>query len=451
MKIRHKLTLYFSLASAIIILLFGVSVYYFSAEYRKNEFFQRLRARIEIAEKVFLERETFSDEDYDKIREQFLHSLPDETEEVIELTVDWKIHLKYTYPEDFLQNLELREEAYYNTDTVQGAARIFHLPKGDFAVIITAVDKVGMRVLANLRTIIVLAMSGCIAAMSILSHYISQSLIWPISRKIKKANAISVKNLHERLNVFNPDDELGELAIAFNNLLDRLEGAFTMQKLFVANASHEIRNPLTAILGEAEVALELERAPDYYRESLKNIAQEADRLNLLVNNLLQLSTVTYNPDIKREDIRVTKLLDVAKNKFDLLDPDNQIRFDFDSISADGLIIYGNNNLLQTAFINIFDNASKFSSDAEVIVSLRVGDDSVMISVKDQGVGIPADDIPKINQPFFRAENVRQIRGTGIGIPLTLRIVEMHEGKLDVESELNKGTTVTITLPLVLSD
>jgi signal transduction histidine kinase len=449
-KIRNKLTLYFSLASATIILLFGVSVFYFSAQYRKNEFYLRLKARVEIAEKVFLERDAFSEEDFSTIRSQFLNSLPDETEEVVELTPHWKERLTYTYPPEFLESLDKLEEAYFHRDTIQGAGRIFHLEGGDYAVMITAVDKVGMRVLSNLRTIVVLAMAGCIAAMAVLSHYISQLLIRPISRKIHKANAISIKNLHERLNVYNPDDELGELAISFNNLLDRLEGAFNMQKLFVANASHEIRNPLTAILGEAEVALEKERTSGDYQESLKNISHEADRLNMLVNNLLQLSTVTYNPDIKREDITVVKLLQESKNKFDLLNPDNQIKLNLDAPGLSDVIIYGNNNLLQTAFINIFDNASKFSSNAEVQVSTLVLEEEVEISVQDHGVGIPAEDIPKITQPFFRADNVRQIRGTGIGIPLTLRIVEMHQGKLIVESELNKGTTVLIRLPLVLA-
>ena len=284
MRIRNKLTLLFSLASASIILIFGVSVYYFSAEYRKNEFYQRLRDRVEIAEKVFLERDSFTEAEFNTIRNQFLNSLSDETEEVVELQVGWKEKVRFKYPDQFLESLDKLEEAYFYNDTIQGAARIFHLQGGDYAVIITAVDKVGMRVLANLRTIIVLAMAVCIVAMAIVSNYISVLLIKPISRKIQKANAISVSNLHERLNVYNPDDELGELAIAFNNLLDRLEGAFTMQKLFVANASHEIRNPLTAILGEADVALERDRSVAEYRESLLNISHEADRLNLLVNN-----------------------------------------------------------------------------------------------------------------------------------------------------------------------
>lgn len=447
MRIRNKLTLFFSLASATIILLFGVSVFYFSAEYRKNEFYQRLRDRVEIAEKVFLERDSFSETDYNIIRNQFLNALPDETEEVVELGAGWKAKTLYKYPEQFLESLDKLEEAYFYNDTIQGAARIFHLAGGDYAVIITAVDKVGMRVMANLRTIIVLAMAGCIAAMSVLSHYISMLIIKPISRKIQKANAISVSNLHERLNVYNPDDELGELAISFNNLLDRLEGAFTMQKLFVANASHEIRNPLTAIVGEADVALEKDRSSGEYKESLKNIAHEADRLNLLVNNLLQLSTVTYNTEMKREKISIARLLNDSKTKFDLLNPNNRISFRRKPSAFNDQHLFCNVNLLQTGLINIFDNACKFSSDAEVQVSVNVGKDTVQISVMDHGVGIPGEDIPKIKQPFFRADNVRQIRGTGIGIPLTLRILEMHQGTLNVESELNKGTTIYITLPL----
>jgi signal transduction histidine kinase len=453
MKIRHKLTFYFSLACTLIILVFGISVYFFSAQHRKNEFFQRLKTRVEIAEKIFLEREAFSEEDYDKIRRQFLNSLPDETEEVVELNEGWQQKLTYRYPDDFLETLLEQEEAYFYNDTIQGAGRIFHLREGNYAVMITAVDKVGMRVLSNLRTIVVLAMLVCIFVISILSHYISRTLMLPIARKIQKANTISVSNLHERLNVFNPDDELGQLAISFNNLLDRLERSFDMQKLFVANASHELRNPLTAILGEAEVALEKERTSRDYQESLKNISMEADRLNLLVNNLLQLSAVSYNPSeiVKRDELRVSDLIFEALKKFELLDPLNQLQLiGYDASTEADRFVLGNRNLLVTALINVFDNASKFSSNGPVEVTVTSNEETVTISVKDKGVGISKEDIPKITQPFFRADNVRQIRGTGIGIPLTVRILELHQGSLQVESELNQGTTVRITLPLMIN-
>ena len=438
------------MASALIVLAFGVSVYYFSAQYRKTEFFQRLKTRVEISEKFFLERATFSDEDYQKIRDQFLNTLPNETEEVASLSSGWRSSLTHDYPPDFLTSLVNDETAYFYNDTIQGAGRVFHLKDGNYAVIITAVDKVGMRVLTNLRTIIVLGILGCIVVISILSYYISKRLIWPISKKIHKANSITGTNLHERLTVYNPDDELGEMAIAFNKLLDRLEGAFQMQKLFVANASHEIRNPLTAILGETEIALTKDRSIEDYKESLKNISLEADRLNLLINNLFQLSSINYDViNIKQEAIWADELINEARKKFDLLNPNNQLRIhltnEFKHWQGS---IYGNKNLLETALINIFDNASKFSSDDVVEVDVNISDEKLGIIVKDYGVGIPANDIPKITQPFFRADNVRQIRGTGIGIPLTLRIIEIHNGKLQVESELNKGTIVTIILPLI---
>lgn len=449
MKIRHKLTLFFSLASGLTVLAFGVSVYFFSAQYRKNEFFQRLKTRVEIAEKFFLERSSFSSLDSIRIRDQFLNTLPNESEEVIRINDGWENRVRYNYPDIFLESLSAQEEAYFDNDTLQGAGRIFHLKDGNYAVIITAVDKVGMQVLANLRTIVTLSILGCIIVTSILSHYISRTLIWPITKKINKANSITGTNLHERLVVYNPDDELGEMAFAFNRLLDRLEGAFKMQKLFVANASHEIRNPLTAILGETEVALTKDRSTDDYKESLRSISMEADRLNLLINNLFQLSSVTDNvANIHREFLQVDELVHSSRKKHDLLNPNNQLRVHFENYFKDNNpTVYGNKHLLETALINIMDNASKFSSDEVVLVEVGVEEDMLSVVVKDKGVGIPPDDIPKITQPFFRADNVRQIRGTGIGIPLCLRIIQIHEGKLDVKSELNKGTVVTIQLPL----
>lgn len=380
-----------------------------------------------------------------------MNTLPNETEEVIRIAPGWQKKIRYRYPDSFLENIIVQEEAYFHSDTVQGAAKIFHLKDGNYAVIITAVDKVGTQVLGNLRSIVTLSILGCIMVTSILSHYISKTLMWPIARKIHKANSITGTNLYERLIVYNPDDELGEMAIAFNKLLDRLEGAFKMQKLFVANASHEIRNPLTAILGETEVALTKDRSTHEYKESLKSISMEADRLNLLINNLFQLSSVTENvANIHRESLPVDELIHSSRKKHDLLNPNNQLRVYFeDSFQDRHPTIYGNKNLLETALINIMDNASKFSSDDVVTVVVRVADGMVSITVKDKGVGIPSDDIPKITQPFFRADNVRQIRGTGIGIPLCLRIIQMHDGQLDVQSELNKGTIVTISLPLTV--
>lgn len=450
MKIRHRFSIFFGITSSLVLLAFGISIYYFSAQYRQKEFNIRLMKRVDITEKMFLERESFTEESYELIREQFLNILPEETEEVVQIKAGWRDELSYPYPQEFIDQLESEGVAYYSNENRQGAGRIFQLSGGSYAVLIVAVDLVGINVLKNLRTILITGLIIGVVIMILTSYYMSNRILAPISAKIKKANTISVSNLHERLRVFNPEDEIGQLALAFNRLLDRLDEAFHSQKLFVANASHEIRNPLTVIIGEADLALDKDRPVQEYQESLKTIQSEADRLNLLVNNLLQLSTVSYNAaDFKLEIISLSRLLLESKKKFDLLNTENQVRFNFD-IHADlvNLGLSGNMNLLQTAFINILDNASKFSGNAPVTVDILYQDDHIIISVRDQGVGIAPADIPKIRQPFFRAENVRKIRGTGIGIPLTVKIIELHSGKFEVESELNKGTVVRIVLPVI---
>lgn len=394
---------------------------------------------------MFLEKESFTPEAYELIREQFLNTLPDETEEVIPLTTGWKEKMGAAYPPEFIESLQHQEEAFFFEQERQGAGRIFHLKGGDYAVIITAIDKVGISVLANLQTILVLSIAIGIAIMTLMSHYLSGKILQPISAKIKKANTISAKNLHERLRVFNPDDEIGQLAIAFNRLLDRVDLAFNAQKLFVANASHEIRNPLTAIIGEADVALEKNRATEEYKEALAHIQAEAERLNRLVNNLLQLSSISSNlHEVKRDNLTVNALVEESVETYRNMNPECRVTT---VPSNHNPRVFGNRNLLQTAFINLLDNASKFSDNAEVKITITTDQDTVEISVADHGVGIPLEDIPKIIQPFFRSENVRKIRGTGIGIPLTVRIVELHNGKFDVSSVLNEGTVVKLTFPL----
>lgn len=449
MKIRNRLSLFFAITSSLVLFALGISVYFFSSQYRQREFNIRLLRRVDITEKMFLERESLTEQSYELIREQFLNVLPEETEEVMQIKEGWRDSLKYSYPDEFLTELSSLGLAYYLEDNRQGAGKLFHLSGGDYVVIISAADLIGINVLKNLRNILAVAMCSGIALMIFLSHTMTGRLLRPISEKIRKANTISVSNLHERLRVFNPDDEIGQLAIAFNRLLDRLDAAFNSQKLFVANASHEIRNPLTTIIGEADLALDKERSPKDYQEALKTIQMEADRLNMLVNNLLQLSAVSYNSsELKCEPVSVANLLLETKGKFDLLDADNQLSFEQDIAPFKEVLINANRTLLHTALINIFDNAHKFSSGSPVKVSVEFAGSFVKIAVKDQGIGIAAEDIPKLPQPFFRADNVRNIKGTGIGIPLTVKIIELHAGTFEVSSVVKKGTTVTITLPVI---
>jgi signal transduction histidine kinase len=448
MRIRNKLTVLFSLVGMGIFTAFSCTIYFFTAEYRKSEFNNRLKQRVEITEKLFLEGE--STPDFKAVQEQFLNKLPHETEEVVQLDSRFQEELKSEYPPGFLSGFLSSKEAFFQDGDRQGAGRVFHIGDKDYLVLLTAVDEVGIRMMDHLITVIVVVMTICFITMVSLSHLVSGYLLNPISMKIRKANSISANNLYERLRVINPDDEMGQLAMAFNGLLNRVEQAFYTQKLFIDNASHEIRNPLTAIMGEAEIALEKPREKEEYVNSIRSISVEAERLNVLVNDLLQLAGV-HQKDVSfsRELISIHELLKQALEKVVVKYPQDKPRINLPEGSYTEHGVEGNRHLLVMALFNLLDNAVKFSSFKAVDVSVRFsGTNHIEISIKDSGVGIPVKELKDITQPFHRASNVRSFKGTGIGIPLTLRIIELHGGTLSVESVLNSGTTARVVLPIV---
>ncbi|MEQ9412454.1 MAG: HAMP domain-containing sensor histidine kinase, partial [Cyclobacteriaceae bacterium] len=267
-----------------------------------------------------------------------------------------------------------------------------------------------------------------------------------ILQKIRKANSISAKNIYERLKVRDPDDELGQLAIAFNNLLDRVADSFEKQRSFIDSASHEIRNPLTIIIGESEYVLERPRSKEEYVASFKVITEEADRLNNLVNNLLKLSGISSKQStLAMHLISVREVLNASLEKLAFLNEDYKIFLDCDT--EEDFQILGNSHLLETSFMNLIENGCKFSFNSPVHIALKRSKDEIIISITDEGIGIPSEDIPKLIQPFHRAHNARKIDGVGIGIPLTSKIIELHNGKMEFHSELNKGTEVIVTLPV----
>ena len=449
MTIRNRLTAWFSLAMVAIFLVFSCTVYFFSSQYRKSEFNNRLKNRVELTEKIVLESE--SSPGFREAQQQFLNKLPLETEEVVELTPSFRNELKVAYPSGFIDDVLANREAFFEFEERQGSGRVFHVNGRDYLVLLTAVDQLGIRMMEHLVTVIVVVMTICVVVMVALSHFVSGSIINPISAKIRKANSIRASNLHERLAVQNPQDELGELTLAFNNLLDRVEQAFHTQKLFIDNASHEIRNPLTAIIGETGYILEKPRSSEQYVESLTSVSKEAERLNNIVNDLLQLAGISQKDIAYGSEVAlVNELLMGAKHKLDSKYPEREIELDFLGPGPFGSLgVEGNRHLLITAIFNLLDNACKFSSFRPISVSVtHPQTDKVEITIQDRGIGIPAPDLKRIREPFHRASNARQVKGTGLGIPLTAKIIDLHGGTLLVESTLNKGTVARVTLPVL---
>ncbi len=449
MKIRDRLALIYALAVAIVLLALSLFVYYFSATFRAREFSNRLAERLVITEQLFLEADNMPENMYQDIREKFLHTLPDEMEIVLPVgNAMVRDSLRAVATADFADELLAEGEALFDRQNRQGMGKIYDTKKGRYAVVVIATDVFGITKLNFLRKILVFGVLISILAVGLISRYATRQALIPIAETIRKARDIGATNLHLRLEVFNERDEIGELALTFNQMLDRLETAFQIQKQFVSNASHEIKTPLTAIIGEAEVMLEKRRSPEEYIETLQTINRQASHLDNLASNLLQLAKTGFDETLLRKDrIRIDELIWETVQSLGFKNPAHQIHIEHLSLPEDPteLEISGNTNLLVTAVANLLENASKFSHFKPVTVRLEACGGQIQIQIEDQGIGVPEPESAYIMQPFYRAANAREFRGFGIGLSLTDRIIRMHGGRLKLENRHPAGTVATVCL------
>jgi signal transduction histidine kinase len=273
-------------------------------------------------------------------------------------------------------------------------------------------------------------------------------MLKPINEIIHHVNKITDTNLNLRLSEGTGKDELAELAITFNNMLERLENSFLQQQNFIAGASHELRTPLTSIIGNIEVLLSRERTTNEYKNVLVTVLGEAESLHKLSDGLLSIAQANSGINsLKMELVRVDELLEESKNLVQNQMPGSKMDLFFENMpeNSDDLIIRGNKNLLIITLVNIFENANKFSNYKKVQIKLNISSDSIIITVMDKGIGIPEKDIDNIFQTFFRAENAHSYTGSGVGLAICQKIIQLHNGKLSIKSEQDEGTIVTIML------
>jgi len=295
-----------------------------------------------------------------------------------------------------------------------------------------------------------LALYGLVlGGMYLCSFWFARRALSPIASIITQVSLIRASNLHLRVTGGQNNDEIAALANQFNQLLEHLEHAFMIEKNFSAHVTHELRTPVTAIMGEIEVLLERERTAGEYRETLQSVLAEAEHLASTINNILELSRVVASNmlamhllpvrmDVLLQDIQ--ELWDTQPGGFCLTvttppaDP------------AGALTILGNKQLLSIALNNIIQNAFKFSGNQPVDVTLSTFDDGIRIAVSDTGVGVEQTDVEHIFDPFYRGEQVYRFPGTGLGLYIANQIVRLYHGKITIQSKPG-ATTLFIYFPM----
>lgn len=447
MNIRTRLTLLFVLLVASIVLLFTVSVYYLYDQFREQEFQQRLE------EKAFTTIRLR--EDVGEVPQADLPVITNEQVTVYNkkgavLFNQGNQRPRFPVTPNFLSKITLRQSQYIRIGDLE-AVGVLHLNSRGEPLLIVASgnDRYGLTKLDRLREILFSGWLLSLVIVGIAGYLFATDALRPVAELITQVNAISATNIHKRLSVGRQRDELADLARTFNDLLTRLEEAFVLQKSFVSHASHELRTPLTVMMGQIEVTRLQARTTEEYEVAFDALLDEVKSMIRLVNGLLELARASSDAvTLNYQPVRIDELLWQAQSQIVNKKPEYNIDIDFDNlpIQEEELVIVGEESLLQTAFQNLMENGCKYSPEGRMSVRIFFKPGKIKLTFSDHGYGIPASDLTHIFEPFYRSESTMTINGHGIGLALTRRIIELHQGKIKVESTVGQGTTFRITLP-----
>jgi heavy metal sensor kinase len=304
-------------------------------------------------------------------------------------------------------------------------------------------------ILGAFRSVLLLSAPVILLVAAAFGLWLGRRALAPVSRIADDARAIGESNLSARLAVPESRDELQQLSETLNDMLERIEQSFTRTRQFTADASHELRAPMTLIYTAAQFSLRRERSRDELVDSMQKILRESERTTTLIDDLLVLA----RGDAGREEadlqaIDAAPLVRDVAQQATAMATAKGVRVE-QRLEGETLPVNGDETRLRRLLLILADNAVKFTSAGGLVTFAgAVGATGVTISVADTGIGIAADDLAHVFERFWRADKVRsrEAGGTGLGLAIARQIADQHGARLEVQSETGRGSTFTLRLP-----
>ncbi|HET7119020.1 MAG TPA: HAMP domain-containing sensor histidine kinase [Hanamia sp.] len=456
MNVRIKITLLFTLIMFLLLFLLCGIIYYFSYINRLNNIKTHLTNRTLTTASLLSQPEIFDSAIISKINAT-TREIPEITNESIQTYNDQDKRI-YTYndiPNDtiritngILNEAKSKKIYFFSVGKKEAVAHYFSADR--MVIIASAFDADGRSDLRRIKIILYYSFTGILLIAFISGWAFSKKLLQPVKKIADDVNHISAQNLAQRIESGDTNDEWNYLIKTLNELLDRLQESFEMQRRFISSASHELSTPLTSILSQLEVSLQRNREAKEYRGVMQSVYQDVHNLGKLTQTLLQFATV---PGIKGgidiNSIRVDEILMQLPGEIVKMNDEYSVKLEFENLpeNEERLLVFGNAELLFSAIKNVVSNSCKYSPDHRAIVKLLVQEKEIFIAIEDNGKGISENDLRNIFQPFYRSEDSKSITGFGVGLSLVHRIIKLHKGNIKVNSIVGKGTTVLIKLPI----
>ncbi len=322
--------------------------------------------------------------------------------------------------------------------------------KGHVAIVQVGSSLEGMdEIFHSLAYIFTLGIAASVIIASAVGWFLARKALEPVAEITNTARRIGAENLNERIKVSVPD-EIGRLASTINEMIERLEKSFKQIKQFTADASHELKTPLTILKGEMEIAL---RSKDdaYMKEVIASSLEEIDRMSYIVRNLLDLAKMDVEKESAPKDIvELDRVLSERVEILRKLALDRGVRLDI--LKNKPASVLGDQVRLSQLFFNLIDNALKYTPQGgSVELYLDTEGGMAVFSVTDSGIGISKDDLPYIFDRFYRVDKARSgaAGGAGLGLSICKEIVDSHSGSIEVKSDEGKGSAFTVKLPLAV--
>ena len=454
MLIRHKLTILFTAIGLAIQIAFTSFVYTFYSVYREQGFTGRLQGKARLFGRVMISRHSDQGVPDRALNATDLQTL---TEEHISI-FDQQGKLIFTnqtpaYVQKearFIPSLAKQQSIQFTINQNEGAGIVYRDRGIPYSIFVTGYDRLGHSKQQNLFVILLVANLGGFLLIMISGWYFVGLFLRPLANMVSRVRGVqqvSDAHLSLRLNEGNQTDEIAQLAMTFNQLLTQLQATFENQRQFVSHASHELRTPLTTVLGTLETSHQYDTDPADWRISMEVAMRELTKLIDLTNGLLKLAK-TSDGSLAMTPIRLEECVMTAVSQVKRKRTDCSISFQFGELPADDFfMVMGNEILLTTALQNVIDNACKYSQQAvRVDLFTQPANSLHVITVTDQGIGIPADDQPHIFEPLYRGQNAGQAEGFGVGLAITQQIIQRHRGKISLTSTPTTGTVVRSSYP-----
>lgn len=279
--------------------------------------------------------------------------------------------------------------------------------------------------------------------------FLAHRSLKPVDDVIRSARQITAENLDRTIPARPVNDEIGRLITTFNEMIRRLHDSFAQVKQFSGDASHELRTPLTVMRGEIEVALRSGKTPDQYREVLSSALEEIVRMTAILDNLMTLAKADQGiVDTHLSEVRLDELVQELYDDSEILAEPKDIRVSVEHTVP--ITIVGDRMKLRQLFLNLITNAIRYTpTGGRVTMAVSQDNGSATFAVRDTGIGIPAKELGKIFDRFYRVDKARsrELGGSGLGLSIAKLIAEQHRGSITVESEPDKGSTFTVHLPI----